>query len=262
MKMKVVILYLGLLDSILPAVDSSIASPHLWHSDLHSGNIFVDPADHTKITGIIDWQSTEASPLYFAAMQPPFLKHKGSRVEGFERPRLPDNFEELSEAEKRQAEALFEQRSLVALYRLLVSKYYPRLHKAFEFRNTVIYHLLQIGTHLLIDGDAIWLTQAVELQDSWAEIMGEDRPPCPLSFSDEERQQIDADWEKAELAMSLMTAVRESIRFPISRDGLVQHEYYKAAIQGLQDLKEQVIEQYAKNDEEAKIWEECWPFNP
>lgn len=44
-----------------------IFSPLLLHPDLHKWNIFVDPDDPTKITAIIDWQSTCLDPalLYF-----------------------------------------------------------------------------------------------------------------------------------------------------------------------------------------------------
>ncbi|GAB7354927.1 hypothetical protein MBLNU459_g5551t2 [Dothideomycetes sp. NU459] len=40
------------------------ATPTLLHPDLHMSNIFVDPSDPTKITGIIDWQSTSIEPAF------------------------------------------------------------------------------------------------------------------------------------------------------------------------------------------------------
>ncbi|KAG6152029.1 hypothetical protein E4U51_000513 [Claviceps purpurea] len=64
--------YLKLLKYVLPA-NRSLGSSHLWHEALHAGNIFVDPDNPSRIVGIIDWQSTESSPLYFQARQPLFL---------------------------------------------------------------------------------------------------------------------------------------------------------------------------------------------
>ena len=39
------------------------STPTLLHPDLHMSNIFVDPTDPTKITGIIDWQGTSINPV-------------------------------------------------------------------------------------------------------------------------------------------------------------------------------------------------------
>ncbi|KAL1852890.1 hypothetical protein Daus18300_011972 [Diaporthe australafricana] len=55
-----------------------VSSPLLLHPDLHKRNIFVDPDDPTKITAIIDWQSTCIDPalLYFAEV-PDLCEHPG-----------------------------------------------------------------------------------------------------------------------------------------------------------------------------------------
>lgn len=37
--------------------------PVLWHSDLHTDNIFVDPEEPAKITGVVDGKLC-TSPLY------------------------------------------------------------------------------------------------------------------------------------------------------------------------------------------------------
>ncbi|KAG6063444.1 hypothetical protein E4U32_001239 [Claviceps aff. humidiphila group G2b] len=83
--------YLKLLKYVLPA-DRSLGSSHLWHAALHAGNIFVDPDNPSRIVGIIDWQSTEFSPLYFQARQPFFLDSDGPALHGLERPELPSEF--------------------------------------------------------------------------------------------------------------------------------------------------------------------------
>ena len=47
----------------------------LLHPDFHVRNIFVDAEDHTKITGIIDWQSAAIEPAFvFAADTPDFAR--------------------------------------------------------------------------------------------------------------------------------------------------------------------------------------------
>ncbi|KAF7114419.1 hypothetical protein CNMCM5793_008723 [Aspergillus hiratsukae] len=45
--------------------NESIRTSHIWHDDLHTENIFVNPDDPSEIYCFIDWQSTELAPLYF-----------------------------------------------------------------------------------------------------------------------------------------------------------------------------------------------------
>ena len=46
-------------------------SPSLLHPDLHARNIFVDPNNPTKISGIIDWQSAAIEPAFVHALETP-----------------------------------------------------------------------------------------------------------------------------------------------------------------------------------------------
>lgn len=54
----------------------------LLHPDFHTRNIFVDAEDHTKITGIIDWQATAIEPGFvFAADTPDFARELPEEAE-------------------------------------------------------------------------------------------------------------------------------------------------------------------------------------
>ena len=50
--------------------DDTISAGINWHNDLHMDNIFVDTADPTQITSIIDWQ---AVPIYVPSSAPPII---------------------------------------------------------------------------------------------------------------------------------------------------------------------------------------------
>ena len=51
------------------------SNPTLFHPDFHTRNIFVNPADSTKVTGIIDWQCAAIEPAFvFAANTPDFAE--------------------------------------------------------------------------------------------------------------------------------------------------------------------------------------------
>ena len=41
----------------------------------------------------------------------------------------------------------------------------------------------------------------------------------------------------------------------------VRHEQYDEALNALGQLKEQVIETFAKSEEDRVAWEESWPFD-
>lgn len=156
-KLKALQCYLTIAKYLLPT-DSSITSSCLWHSDLHIGNIFVNPENPTKIVGIIDWQSSELAPLFFHARQPSLLKYEGPPVQGLERPRLQD-LAQLDPSAKREATALYLNMSLCALYRALLHKQIPRLYRAMEFQDTKSFDLLVFARNLLVDGEASYLGQ-------------------------------------------------------------------------------------------------------
>lgn len=43
--------------------NEALQSSALWHSDLHPGNVFVDPDQLARITGLIDWQTIHIASL-------------------------------------------------------------------------------------------------------------------------------------------------------------------------------------------------------
>jgi hypothetical protein len=48
-----------------------VARPTLLHADLHKRNIFVPDSEPSKITSIIDWQSTSIEPAFIYANETP-----------------------------------------------------------------------------------------------------------------------------------------------------------------------------------------------
>ncbi|KAI2825000.1 hypothetical protein CBS147321_5919 [Aspergillus niger] len=95
--------YLSLVQFFLPT-DDSICSAFLWHPDLHTENIFVDPDRPSEVLGIIDWQSSEVLPLFDHARQPYLLDYDGPPATGLDPPEFPENFDQLDPPEKAKAE--------------------------------------------------------------------------------------------------------------------------------------------------------------
>lgn len=249
------------MEYLLP-LDHSIASSCLWHGDLHSANIFVNPSDPTDITGIIDWQATELAPLYFHARQPYFLDHEGSQSQGLAEPELPENYEELDSAAQQQAKRLFHDQSLCALWRTKVHVDNPRLWRALEFQKNPAYALLVLARQLLVDGEATYLARAAQLEQDWDTLQDVNArgQPCPIHFSEQDIAEIQADLDAALVARELMSDIKSTLGdlFPVK--GVVKAELYDEAQNALEQMQEQVIEQYATNDKEAEEWKAVWPW--
>lgn len=247
-KVKAVETYLKLLKHLLPT-DSSLRSAHLWHGDLHGGNIFVDPTNPTQIVGLIDWQCIELSPLYFRARQPHFIDHEGPTTHGLERPPLPPNYDQLAAREKRDAKALYLDQSLCALYRIFVNKICPKIYACFEFQesSSAAFMLLLLARNILIDGEAAYMVQACELKDDdemWETLTGAPGTTTafPVCFSSTELQTIEADMELAEVGMAAMRHMREILGeelFP--RSGYVSFDRYQEAVDAIRQTRELVL---------------------
>ena len=65
--------YLDISPYILPK-DGTMARSTLWHWDLHAPNIFVKD---DRITGLIDWQTAWAGPLFLQYRYPKLVRYSG-----------------------------------------------------------------------------------------------------------------------------------------------------------------------------------------
>ena len=262
-KLKALQWYLEICKYLLP-IDESIQSPCLWHGDLHVENIFVNPDNHSEIVGIIDWQSTELTPLFMHARQPYFLDYDGPPMIGLERPSLPHNLAGLDTAAQMEANNLYLNKALSALYKALVHLEIPRLYRAMAFRETSSFDLLLLAPHLLVDGEATYLARVAELEKTWSQLPGvialEVPPSFPIDISNAERTEIEVDAEGANKGMQTMQGIKDSLRelFPANR--VISNDQYDEARDALRQMKEQVIEMYSNSESDREIWWRNWPF--
>lgn len=241
-------------------MDRTISSAHLWHSDLHVANIFVNPSEPTQVVGLIDWQSTEVSPLYFHARQPHLLNYDGPPVSGLERPNLPKDIEKLETNAKKHAETLYLQQSLCSLYNTLTHYQNPQLSAALEFQQTTSYLLLLLARNLLIDGEASYLLQVAELEAIWDTLPGAKGATYPFSFSPTERREFEVEVEGVVRGMDAMRSIRESMGDLFPEQGMVRPEQYEETLDALAQIKDQVIEEFASTEQEREVWQNMWPF--
>ncbi|KAF2866862.1 hypothetical protein BDV95DRAFT_679593 [Massariosphaeria phaeospora] len=231
-----------------------------FHGDLHVANIFVDPVEPTKVVGLIDWQSTEISPLYFHGRQPHFMDYDGPPMNGLERPQPLEDLDSLDPTVKKQAETLYLQQSLCSLSNTLTYHKNPRLYAALQFQHTQKFLLLLLARNLLIDGEATYVAQTAELESTWKDFSRDDGSTFPFVFSAEEREELEADVEGAVRGMEVMRSIRESLGELFPEKGVVKADRYDEALDALEQMKEQVIDAFASNSEEREAWERAWPF--
>jgi hypothetical protein len=237
--------YLKLFAHLLPT-DSCLWLPHLWHGDLHAGNIFVDPSNPTRIVGLIDWQSTELCPLYFQARQPHCIDHEGPTMHVLERPTLPPGFAQLDDGRKRAAQTLFYQQSLCALYRKIMHQECPKVFRCLDFQETPAFALLLLARNILIDGEASYMAQACELESFWDTLPRAQGFVYPLSFSAADLEAIQADVEGAAMGMDAMRTMRESLGDLFPEQGYVSSDRHQEAVDAISRTRAEVLLMYSK----------------
>lgn len=60
--------------------------------------------------------------------------------------------------------------------------------------------------------------------------------------------------------MEAMQAIREPLCQLFPGKGVVRRELYDEALDALNQMKEQVIDEYARNENEQEVWRKEWPF--
>lgn len=255
--------YLKLVPYLLPT-DPSILASYLWHGDLHSENIFVNPDKPSEILGIIDWQSTQILPLYEVARQPFFLDYEGPPVIGLERPNFPENLDQLKPAERQKAHTLYLHMALSALYRNLVHETNITLYRAMEYRETTSFTMLLLAQNLFVDGEALYRSYVVELQKEWEsllEIQARGIPPYPFQVPSDDLDAINQDAADAIRGMKQMNDLKTELGDLWPEKGLVRHDQYKDVKIALASAKERFIGTMAHLDGDRKIQESLWPFD-
>ncbi|EPE31723.1 Protein kinase-like (PK-like) [Glarea lozoyensis ATCC 20868] len=256
--------YLKLIKFLLPT-DSTITTSHIWHSDLHLENIFVNPDDPTEIVGILDWQSSSLSPLYENSASPALLDYEGPRLKGIERPEFPKHLDELDKAEHDRAFDNWMDMTLAAYYRTLIHYTNKPLYRAMEFQETLSFRLLTYARNILIDGELVYLDIVTdELQKTWATLPGVQKlgnPPFPFTFSQEELDAHKKDYEDMAEGMKGLSEIQQCMRGFFPTDITVAHEDYEMARQTARECKEKVLESFARNEVEREAVRVWWPYD-
>lgn len=211
---------------------TTLSSPVLWHTDLHSDNIFVDEQDATEITATIDWQAVNIAPLFAQARHPGFLEFDGEKPASPDPStiRLPDNYDNLDADEKKAAKKLRSAQMLWKLYEVELICQSKDINTAIRFGRTIEGRLHSFVGNVFSDGELLVEDLLIQLQQRWSQVVQDvAAEPCPLSFRDEniaEHERQYAEWEVSIEAMSVLFDMIGGYR---GWEGSVSHEQFDAA---------------------------------
>lgn len=262
-KLSVLNEYLKVASYLLPA-DRSIFPACLWHNDLHSDNIFVNPENPTEITCLVDWQSAHVKPLLMQASHPSFLDFEGPKVEGLEAPSLPDDFDNLDEFEQKRAKSLLSQQSLFKAYEILSFQRNEKVYHALRHQKGLGYQIIMFAGSLLQDGEPLVKGMLMQVQREWRglpPVRARGYPTCPLYFTSEDLLAQEIEEAKWIQGLGLMTQILESLG-TVDRGwhGWVKPEDYALFKEKLDEVREQFVDQLSETEEDRPKWLSAWPF--
>ncbi|KAJ5155011.1 Aminoglycoside phosphotransferase [Penicillium coprophilum] len=236
---------------------SRSSQPTLWHTDLHMGNIYVSPDEHSRIVSFIDLQGVLVLPAFLQARWPVFLNpaKEDEYVKGLIQPKLPDNFNQLDEGEKRAASSEWEQDMRAKAYE--VATYLENRPAYTAMIVPRVFRELFIRCGETSEMGVLPLREClIEIFHSWSDLgfTGD----CPFSFTKEEIETHQSQFADYQDWHQVQAIARECLE--TDAEGWISphrdFEYIRTANQQLQGM---YIQQMAgkKSPEEAKA---IWPF--
>lgn len=138
----------------------------------------------------------------------------------------------------------------------------PDLYRVVEFRKTAAYGLIFLAHRMFEYGEAHFQSLLVDLKDTWADlpVVG-NGIPFPFDFSEEVIERIKLDSDGAVAGTELVAEVKERLGDLWPDKGFIDHERYDECKAALHEVKGQILEQLAENDEEKAEYERHWPFD-
>ncbi|CDM26530.1 Protein kinase-like domain [Penicillium roqueforti FM164] len=234
--------YLKVAPHVLPENKATHASV-LWHGDLHAQNIFVDPADPSRIVEL-----STGSPLAHVR----FLRRFG---EG----RFP-TVDSMDLDEQRKAKALHRAQTLHNLYIVRCLQLNETVFQAIQDQNTLRHQVIVVPGLVLMDYQPLLNSLLRDVEKEWAHIIGAGRDgrspgtPFPLQFSDEEIQQQEQGGELWAQGVELMNAFVDDTGCFKHWGGRVSDVDYEKSRRELDEGVKRFLDREARNDEERREW--------
>ncbi|KAL2785945.1 hypothetical protein BJX66DRAFT_328911 [Aspergillus keveii] len=231
------------------------STPTLRHPDLSLSNIFL-ALGASDIVSIIDWQDAVIFPRFMQAGYPAFCEHDFSKLQSLNIPSLPDDFDDMS---------LEEQRRPINIFRLEEANlYYTAATGVHNEQHMDVLRRPYLGMQQYLlkqtgypwDADVINLRAAlvgITTPSVWSKISS---APCPVEFSDQEREAALAESQEWNESEQLLARVREHLG--IDLEGGTEAENFERAVEGNRRFRLEMVRQ-AEPGQEDICWRN-WPY--
>lgn len=245
--------------------DGSLSAFCIRHPDLTDSNIKVSTDSRgLQILSVLDWQHAVVLPLFLHAGMPEFIQNEEDEVSrSMVKPKLPDDFDELSE-EKQEWEMELLRRRLVHYHYVLRTATYNRIHlKGFVY--PLNYFSRRIFNHAIAmwEGETIKLLYALmDMVSGWASF-AKDGTPCPVVFTEDEKAAAEELYRALANAESGEGMLRDGIGY--GGETWVPVAHYEEAKALGQDMKRRTLktceEDEEMTEEDYAVIESNWPLD-
>ena len=237
-------------------------SPTIRHPDLSPSNIFV--SESGDITGIIDWQHATVLPIFLQAKIPKYFQNYGDEdSERFKPPRLPLNFDTLSDSKKEHEIELYRRRQVHYFYVGFTDLHNKPHFHAMGKHNLVLRNRLYDTACRPWEGDNTSLqAELIYTLEQWPEITcssdsDNSSSPPPVQYSPEEIKECLERYAKQKVADGQTEQIRGFIGVNI--EGWVPNDGFEEAKEKAEYIKSEMLGE-AETEEEKKELLEHWPF--
>jgi hypothetical protein len=254
--------YLGLAPHLVPK-SQELNHPILRHPDVQPNNIFI--SEDYRISSLIDWQHAVVLLLFLAAGIPnSFQNYADSESRSFTPPQLPAQLDSLDEFERARAQEQYRRRHVHFFYLGFTQKFNERHWRALVEETDIIRRRTfdhagepweGLNTPLQYD--------LVQVARNWEKVVSPEddgiTPPCPVSFTQEEAQRIDALDDLHREADGDMENINEMLG--IGSDGWMPSERFESVKVKAAEIREQALASADGEPWLRKMSERHWPFD-
>lgn len=230
-----------------------VARPTLLHADLHKRNIFVSDSEPSKITGIIDWQSTSIEPAFIYANETPDFATLVDRM-----PETARDGQDQAMQKKKQKDIQL----CAEAFEVWMKGYVPAISQARAVDDTILRPFRHCNTSWR-DSVVAVRSDLIDLARGWNELglAGS----CPYQPTQDEVAIHEKNREDFESVLSLKTWLMQTLS--VTSDGWIHIDEFPLILSAYREAYEQWIEiarqAVASGDVEMSVKkaEKLWPFD-
>ena len=232
----------------------------ICHPDLHQNNIIVWKSSDSgwQVVGLLDWQYTSILPLFLLAGLPQRTQSHGAVLQYLMLPSLPEDFDELEEAERTGEEEVYCNRLEPYHYVTNTEKYNkPHYDAMMDPMCALCRHLFNLSSYPW-EGETLELKVAlIEATERWETLTG-GGVPCPVVFDAEDARktvELNEVQGKADKVFQFCQNI-----LGLGPEGWVPTQDYKKAMALCKEMKEEALTEATSEEGWAGIMAH-WPWD-